>query len=79
MSENCTKSLSMRFVITAAVDCHINNTYQTINFHVCQLKAHKKVDDHPNVIRFLGLCKGQYICILLCSLTTVDINDDLFC
>ena len=39
---------------------HISN-YLTTDIYMCQLKAHKKVDDHPNVIRFLGLCKGQYV------------------
>jgi len=49
---------------SAVVAWHISNMYLTINFYKCQLKAHKKVDDHPNVIRFLGLCKGQYIIIM---------------
>src|SRR6185312_9911617 len=78
MSKNCTRSLSMRFAVTAVVACHTTNMYLTISIYVlvCQLKAHKKVDDHPNIIRFLGLCKGQYI-ITRNVIKTVNI-DDLF-
>ena len=39
----------------------VRNMYLIINIYMCQLKAHKKIDDHPNIIRFLGLYKGQYV------------------
>ena len=39
--------------------CHIVNSYQRINrIYVFQLKTHKMVDDHPNVIRCFGLYIG---------------------